>query len=77
MVELAGPGEFSWREIVDLVLDTTYRSADTNIGGMSPLEAKIWGTALEMFPKPMFTADEVRACVCVCVCVCVYLLDLT
>ncbi|CAM9904362.1 unnamed protein product [Ascophyllum nodosum] len=58
VVELAGPGEFSWREIVDLVLDTTYRSADTNIGGMSPLEAKIWGTALEMFPKPMFTADE-------------------
>ncbi|CAN0427263.1 unnamed protein product, partial [Ascophyllum nodosum] len=25
VVELAGPGEFSWREIVDLVLDTTYR----------------------------------------------------
>lgn len=59
LVELAGPGEFSWREVVDLVLDTTQRAVVTDVRDMHPLYAKLWGTILEQFPKPMFTADEV------------------
>lgn len=64
VVELAGPGEFSWREVVDLVLDTSHRSEETNVRGMEPFEAKLWGMGLEMLPNPMFTADEVPLCVC-------------
>lgn len=70
VVELAGPGEFSWREVVDLVLDTSHRSEETNVRGMEPFEAKLWGMGLEMLPNPMFTEDEVPLCVCVCLLYC-------
>ena len=62
LVELAGPTEFSWREVVDLVLDTTHRADVTEVGSMSPLFAKIYGTVLEQLPNPVFTADEVSFC---------------
>lgn len=59
LVEIAGPGEFSWREVGDLVLDTTHRAITTDVRDMSAFEANIWGMFLEQFPKPIFTQDEV------------------
>lgn len=63
-MELAGPGEFSWREVADLVLDTTQRAYVTDVRGMSDLHAKLAGIVLEQFPNPMFTADEVGSVAC-------------
>lgn len=60
LVELAGPGEFSWREVADLVLDTTQRTRVTDVEGMSHLFARGYGMLLEQFPNPLFTEDEVK-----------------
>lgn len=62
LVELAGPGEFSWREVADLVLDTTQRARVTDVQGMNMMFARGYGMLLEQFPKPMFTEDEVGKC---------------
>lgn len=59
-MELAGPGEFSWREVADLVLDTTHRARVTDTEEMSQLFARGYGMLLEQFPNPLFTEDEVR-----------------
>ncbi|CAN0188550.1 unnamed protein product [Pylaiella littoralis] len=61
LVELAGPTEFSWREVADLVLDTTQRARVTDVEGMSMMFARGYGMLLEQFPKPMFTEDEALA----------------
>lgn len=58
-MELAGPGEFSWREVADLVLDTTQRARVTDVKEMNMIFARVYGTLLEQFPNPMFTEDEV------------------
>lgn len=59
LVELAGPAEFSWREVADLVLDTTHRARVTDTEGMSMLFARGYGMLLEQLPNPLFTEDEV------------------
>ncbi|CAM9765395.1 unnamed protein product [Ectocarpus sp. 6 AP-2014] len=61
LVELAGPGEFSWREVADLVLDTTHRARVTDVEEMSMLFARGYGMLLEQLPNPLFTEDEALA----------------
>ncbi|CAN0194326.1 unnamed protein product, partial [Ectocarpus sp. 8 AP-2014] len=61
LVELAGPGEFSWREVADLVLDTTHRARVTDVEGMNMLFARGYGMLLEQLPNPLFTEDEALA----------------
>lgn len=54
--DLAGPDEYTYREIVEYVFETV-RAVNHDVANVSPVFAEAVGKALSMLPNPMFTED--------------------
>jgi hypothetical protein len=57
--DLAGPEEYTYREIVEYVFETT-RATRPEVANLSPAAADLIGGIIQQLPNPLVTKDRFR-----------------
>jgi hypothetical protein len=58
--DLAGPEEYTWREVVEYVFETIRATQPDAVVNVTPAVADAIGTAFNMLPNPLLTKDKFR-----------------